>query len=254
MAGDWIKMRSELQSHPKVVRILSATKSDKFRVIGGLHAVWAVFDAHSNDGKLYGYTPDLMDHIIGWEGFSAAMIAVEWLLWDEAETLALPEFDEHNSKSAKRRAEDQKRKRNTRNSLEFVSDDCGQIADKKRTREDKREDKEKDKTLLSESPDSSPPNCPIKEIIETYHTELPMLPRVRVMTSARETQIRQRWREEPKRQSLEWWKKFFAYAAKSDFLTGRGNQSGRDTPWMADLEWLTKAGNFAKVIEGKYHA
>lgn len=40
MAIDWIKMRVDLQTHPKVVRILSATGTDKFRVIGGLHAVW----------------------------------------------------------------------------------------------------------------------------------------------------------------------------------------------------------------------
>jgi hypothetical protein len=138
MSGDWIKMRSELQSHPKVVRILSATKADKFRVIGGLHAVWAVFDTHSVDGKLAGYTPETMDHIIGWEGFSGAMMAVGWLEYDGVQTLALPEFDEHNGQSAKRRAEDQKRKRNVRKTSD-------QSSDKLRTESglDKREDKDK---------------------------------------------------------------------------------------------------------------
>lgn len=141
MAGDWIKMRSELQSHPKVVRILSATNSDKFRVIGGLHAVWAVFDTHSVDGKLSGYTPATMDHIIGWQGFSEAMVAVGWLLFDGDQTLALPEFGEHNGQSAKRRAEDQKRKRNVRVS-------SGNDADNLRTESglDKREDKDKEKS------------------------------------------------------------------------------------------------------------
>src|SRR6185312_13409548 len=121
MAGDWIKMRSELQSHPKVVRILSAMRphdvqnaTDKFRVIGGLHAAWSVFDTHSTDGVLFGYTPDLLNHVIGWPGFAEAMIAVDWLSFDGRETLTLPEFDEHNSQSAKRRAEDQKRKRDGR--------------------------------------------------------------------------------------------------------------------------------------------
>lgn len=145
MSGDWIKMRCELQTHPKIVRILSATKSDKFRAIGGLHAVWSVFDAHSVDGVLFGYTPDTLDHVIGWDGFAKAMIAVGWLLYDGAETLSLPEFDEHNGKSAKRRAEDQKRKRNGRkhdDSPEDVRDESGQDADKKRTREEKRRDKE----------------------------------------------------------------------------------------------------------------
>lgn len=142
MAGDWIKMRLDLQTHPKVVRILSATKADKFRVIGGLHAVWSVFDTHSSDGTLPGYAPETLDHIIGWDGFSSAMISVGWLVLDGAETLILPEFDEHNGKSGKRRAEDQKRKREDRKTPQSVQIESGQVADKKRTREEKRrEDK-----------------------------------------------------------------------------------------------------------------
>lgn len=123
MSIDWIKMRSDLQSHPKVVRILSAvrpqdvlTPSDKFRVIGGLHAVWSIFDKHSIDGKLNGYSPSILNGIIGWEGFAEAMIGVNWLAFDGIETVTVPEFEEHNGSSAKRRAEDQKRKRNARNS------------------------------------------------------------------------------------------------------------------------------------------
>lgn len=143
MAGDWIKMRCELQTHPKIVRILSATKSDKFRVIGGLHAVWSVFDAHSKDGSLFGYTPETLDHVIGWDGLSQALLLVNWLVYDGEETLMLPEFDEHNSKSAKRRAEDQKRKRDGRKSPQSVADENGQNADKMRTREEKRREENK---------------------------------------------------------------------------------------------------------------
>jgi hypothetical protein len=138
MAGDWIKMRLDLQTHPKVVRILSATKADKFRVIGGLHAVWSVFDTHSSDGRLDGYSPDTLDHIIGWQGFSAAMIAVGWLQVDGEEALLLPDFDEHNGKSGKRRAEDQKRKREDRKDPQSVRKLSEDELDKKRTREEKR--------------------------------------------------------------------------------------------------------------------
>lgn len=137
MAGDWIKVRCDLQSHPKIVRILSATKSDKFRVIGGLHAVWSVFDAHSEDGVLHGYTPELMDHIIGWEGFSGAMIAVGWLGMGEGESLVMPEFGEHNGQSAKRRAEDQKRKRDSRKSVRIVSEESPQESGLEKRREEK---------------------------------------------------------------------------------------------------------------------
>jgi hypothetical protein len=154
MAGDWIKMRLELQTHPKVVRILSAMrpqdvqiKTDKFRVIGGLHAVWSVFDTHSEDGQLNGYTPETLDHIIGWEGFAKAMIDVEWLFFDGAQVLELPEFSEHNGASGKRRAEDQKRKRDGRKSPQTVRNKTGQNADKMRTEsglEKRREDNNKE--------------------------------------------------------------------------------------------------------------
>lgn len=141
MAGDWIKMRTDLQTHPKIVRILSATSTDKFRVIGGLHAVWTVFDTHSTDGVLKGYTPELLDHVIGWQGFSRAMEAVGWLLFDGLETLSLPDFEAHNGQSAKRRCEDQKRKKNSRQSVRNVS---ANDEDKKRTREEKRREEKKE--------------------------------------------------------------------------------------------------------------
>lgn len=134
MAGDWIKMRMDLQTHPKIVRIMSATQSDKFRVIGGLHAVWCVFDQHSIDGLLQGYSPELMDQIIGWNGFSKAMVDVGWLAIDINNFLQMPEFAEHNGKSSKIRAEDSKRKKQSRNNPE----NSGQKPDKTGTRVEKR--------------------------------------------------------------------------------------------------------------------
>ena len=148
MASGWLKMRMDLQSHPKVVRILSAmrlkdgaTQTDKFRVIGGLHAVWSVFDTHSEDGRLYGYTPETFDHVIGWEGFAEAMMLVDWLTFDGAETIEMPRFSEHNGQSAKRRAEDQKRKRDARSEKKDVRNlsgkRCGQKADELKREEKK---------------------------------------------------------------------------------------------------------------------
>ncbi len=130
MAGDWIKMRADLHTHPKVVRMMSALKADKLRVIGGLHAVWCLFDAHTDDGQLDGYSPEVMDEYLGWNGFSAAMIAIGWLI-NNGESLSMPEFDEHNGQCAKRRAQETQRKREARKM-------SAPNTDKKRTREEKR--------------------------------------------------------------------------------------------------------------------
>ncbi len=131
MAGDWIKMRADLQTSPKVVRIASALKADRLRVIGALHAVWCLFDVHSDDGQLDGYTLETLDDLIGFPGFGAAMCAVEWLA-EGPQAIAVPRFSEHNGQSAKRRAQEAQRKRTERGQAS-ASD-----ADKKRTREEKR--------------------------------------------------------------------------------------------------------------------
>lgn len=142
MAGDWIKMRMDLQTHPKIVRIMSATCSDKFRVIGGLHAVWCIFDQHSDNGELRGYSPEMMDTVIGWNGLSDALISVGWLEHSD-ETLVMPEFDSHNGKSAKRRADDTKRKREARLCPQDVRKMSANDQEKLGTREEKRrEDKD----------------------------------------------------------------------------------------------------------------
>ena len=142
MAGDWIKMRIDLQTHPKVFRMVSALKADRLRIIGGLHIAWSIFDTHCDDGVLVGYTVDAMDAVVGWPGFTQAMIDVEWAGIQDDGSLVMPRFEEHNGASAKRRANDNERKRNDRKAKN-VRNVSASDADKLRTREEKRrEDKE----------------------------------------------------------------------------------------------------------------
>jgi hypothetical protein len=143
MAGDWIKMRIDLQTHPKVFRMVSALQADRLRIIGGLHIAWSIFDTHSDDGVLHGYSVDAMDAVIGWPGFTQAMVDVEWAAIEDGGSLVMPRFDEHNGASAKRRANDSERKRNDRksNSVRNVS---ASDADSLRTREEKRREEKKE--------------------------------------------------------------------------------------------------------------
>lgn len=144
MVGGWIKMGVGLRTHPKVVRMSSALHADRLRVIGGLFAVWSVFDAHSPDGALEGYTLDAMDEDLSWPGFSAAMQAVGWLEESESGLLA-PRYDSHNGPSAKRRAMETERKRVSRSSEDCpadVHDLSASDADKKRSREEKNREEE----------------------------------------------------------------------------------------------------------------
>jgi len=142
MAGDWIKMGKDLLTHPKVVRMASALHADKLRTVGGLFAVWCLFDTHSVDGQLYGYTAETIDDEIRFPGFCAAMESVGWIE-TSPDGSSLPDFEEHNGQSAKRRAQETDRKRNERKTSA-----CD--ADKKRTREEKRREEKNSSSLRSE--------------------------------------------------------------------------------------------------------
>jgi hypothetical protein len=245
MAGDWIKMRIDLQSHPKIVRILSATDSDKFRAIGGLHAVWSIFDTHSEDGVLNGYSAKTLDHVIGWEGFSAAMIAVGWMI-ETPQGLVMPEFDEHNGKSAKRRAEDQKRKRESRKCPQNVREESFEL----RTREEKRREEDKSSCdQQAESPKAAPDRIDYASVTKAFGDHLGALPQPRDMTEKRKKAIRSIVKRGGRYAEPDFFARFFAYVAKSDFLMGRGAK-----PWHGCcFDWLLKPENFQKIIEGNYH-
>ena len=106
------------------------------------------------------------------------------------------------------------------------------------------------------------PVCDHKAVIELYHQNLPTMRRVEVWNETRAGYLRQRWREVAAELAqaqditasdvLNWWGEFFQSVGKSKFLTGRVNsKDGR--AFVADLEWILKPSNFAKIVEGKYH-
>jgi len=106
------------------------------------------------------------------------------------------------------------------------------------------------------------PDCEHKGVIELYHQWLPTLRKVEVWNAARQGYLRQRWREVAEELAqdkqietahvLNWWGEFFQHIGKSKFLTGKVNsKDGR--AFTADLEWILKPSNFAKIVEGKYH-
>lgn len=138
-------------------------------------------------------------------------------------------------------------------------------------REEKsREDKEEAKASLStadaddaadQSSDALPP-CPHTEILRLFAEHLPELPQPRAELwdgeRAKALKARWRWCLTAKRgdgrryatnrdEALHWFGKFFAYVRRCPHLMGDNTRS-----WTADLGWLVKADNFAKVQQGNY--
>ncbi len=52
---------------------------------------------------------------------------------------------------------------------------------------------------------------------------------------------------------LDQWRAYCQRIAASEFLTGRAPPgSGRDRPFKADIDWVLKPANLAKIVEGNY--
>jgi len=108
----------------------------------------------------------------------------------------------------------------------------------------KNEKNEKNEKEISMSKNGA---CPQEKIKGLYHEILPTHPRIKIWNNQQQSFLRARWRESTEFQHLDWWRKFFKRVQASDFLSGRTAHA-----FIPDLEWLVKAGNFARILNGRY--
>lgn len=108
------------------------------------------------------------------------------------------------------------------------------------------------------------PDCPQKQLIDLYHELLPECPRVIEWNDGRQALMRSRWREKAKpngvtkgyvteTEGIAWWHRYFSYCSKSKFLIGQVDGRDGARRFVANLEWLIRPKNFAKVMDGNYH-
>lgn len=104
MAGDWIKVRTNLWDDPRVSRLCDLTGSTEAAVIGALYWLWSAADQHTEDGIMRGLTTGAIDRKTGVKGIGDALCDIGWLA-DHPEGVRIIHFDEHNGTSAKSRME-----------------------------------------------------------------------------------------------------------------------------------------------------
>lgn len=288
MAGDWIKMRPSLLTSPKVngiARFLEGCKetteglSTGFSgrmseivtrnvmrnvTVGALLVIWGAANEHTSDGVFRNADLSDIDDMVGIPFFGEAMESVGWAIYNEEScSVTLPNFAEYNttggerSATAKTNAQRQKEYRERKSKSDSLQKPLPKNNVTDNVTSNRREEKRREEVNLpsanAEGVGSKPPPCPHQEIIALYHEALPACTAVREWTPARQALLRSRWAENEKRQTLDWWRRFFGYVAESEFLTGRGSCGPDRDPFVADLEWLVRPKNFVKVIEGKYH-
>jgi|GEM_PF-1530501 len=104
MAGDWMKMRTNLWDDPRVGRIVDLTDSSEATVVGGLYWLWSMADQHTEDGWLPGMSLRQIDRKAGVPGLGQALVDIGWLE-SRADGVLIVRFDDHNGKSAKKRCQ-----------------------------------------------------------------------------------------------------------------------------------------------------
>lgn len=111
MAGDWIKLRTNLWTDPRVAAMCAKTGASCAQIVGACAIVWSIADTHSDDGCLWGYTPAQLDTIVSLTGFCDAMSQLQfkgksspWMELGEG-FVRLVDFKKHNGKTAKKRAQ-----------------------------------------------------------------------------------------------------------------------------------------------------
>ena len=257
MAGEWIKMRTNLWDDPRVSQLCDETGASEATVVGGLYWLWASADEHTEDGMMPGLSLGAIDRKTGVKGLGASLVSIGWIAIVDG-GIAINRFDEHNGESAKSRAQTAKRvakhKANakvTEGALPFDDDSVTDALPREEKRREELTTTTPDGVVADGKAADAKPDCPHQEIIALYHEVLPQCPQIRDWTPARAVQLRARWNEDAARQNITYWKRFFTYVGECDFLVGKKHSKDK-RPFFADLEWIVKSANFTKIREGKY--
>jgi hypothetical protein len=104
----WIKLETHTFDKVEVFSMAQELGIDPDSVVGKCCRVWAWFDANTTDGITKSVTTALLDRYCGVTGFSQAMVNVGWMVIEDGD-LFLPNYDRHNSQTAKDRALNAKR-------------------------------------------------------------------------------------------------------------------------------------------------
>tara|TARA_R110000772_G_scaffold4573_5_gene16368 strand:- start:2806 stop:3576 length:771 start_codon:yes stop_codon:yes gene_type:complete len=139
------------------------------------------------------------------------------------------------------------KKANNPNTIMIKSDFSHDKIMTKSCPEESREDESIKAIVITKAND-----CPHQEIINLYLKIIPTGIVPKSWTGERSSALKTRWREDTKRQNLEWWEGFFQYITESPFLMGKVSTPGRKV-FPINLPWILKSENFNKIRETFYH-
>lgn len=104
MRRSWIKIETNTPDKPEICVIASQLRLDTDAVMGKLVRLWAWAELNVSDRNETSVTAEFLDKVAGKKGFSAALEKAGWLQ-RKGEGLIFPNFERHNGRAAKGRAQ-----------------------------------------------------------------------------------------------------------------------------------------------------
>lgn len=269
--ADWLRLWHDMPTDPKWRTIARASKQPISLVIAVYISLLVDASRNVTRGHVNVTHEDLASQLdVTDDEIEAVLSAMKGRVidengvltgWDKRQVRREDSGNENGAKSAAERKSEQR-------DLEKIAAEnaenllCHAMSRNVTTEESREEEsiytRTTDVVLVASKPATIP--CPHQKLIELYEKHLPMLPYPRVWEGQRQKNLASRWKwvlSAKKRdkspyatnaeEALQFFDRYFAYVATSDFLTGRnGKWSG------CDLGWLSNAENFAKVVSGNY--
>jgi len=182
----WIKVRTHLATHPKVVRIACALCAHPVHIIGGLVHLWSIADLHADGEHLPYMTAQAIDHMVSMPGFTAELVNAGWAeVRDDG--VYLVNYQVHNGTSAKRRADNARRMNSVRNvcaaSAQDVRNDVYLEKEKEKKKEKKEKNSDSSPVVITFPTDGEVPHWHLRQAKVDRLTEL--FPKLDVMAEAR---------------------------------------------------------------------
>lgn len=235
----WIESHQELWRHPKTKKLARLLQISIPTAVGHLHGLWYWAMDFAQDGDLSAYDAEDIADAVMWDGdaktFLNALVEARYADATEHGIVIHDWFDYAGGLlESKARKREQSRLR------------VQEYRKRKKEAAAHEEGTPQEAPSQGQEPpnESKPPPIPYSKIMAAYNEICTSFSKIISIDGKRRDAVRARWGTYP---SLDTFLEVFKKAEASDFMKG-----ANDKNWVADFDWMMKATNLPKILEGKY--
>lgn len=263
----WIQVDQALPTHRKTLKLADALDISTTHAVGLMVTLWLWSLDNAPNGSLDDIPPRTLARILQWDGdceeLMNAMRGAGFIDSDE-----IHDWQEYTGRLLDQRAAAKERMRKRRASIpqsdkqsEHVVDtlrepfanvtrtepeQCAHVLSKTTVQNTTQNNSTKEYSPTpqeGEAPEKSP-EVPFEKIMQLFNEICESFPTVMKIEGQRRKAVAARWKTYKDLQTFE---TLFKTAETSSFLKGENDRN-----WCASFDWMMKANNFVKILEGTY--